>query len=177
MALACASTFGYAMNPPCANGLVGFQVRRFFEGVGIRLAGMMLLGKGAALPGARMARVTAGLASEGYQRLPRCRISDKSPARMSSVGTEVTAGVARLSSRASQLNSQNVLFRMTGPDTTPPYWFRRSLFLACSGGRKYPRASNRSFRTNSNRLAWSRFVPDLIATLTCAPEAMPYSAE
>src|SRR5438445_12341991 len=93
-ALACASTFGYAMKPPCANGLVGFQVSRFFDGAGIRLAGMRLFGNGAVLPGARMARVEAGLVSPGYQRLPRCRISERSPARISSVGTEVTAGVA-----------------------------------------------------------------------------------
>src|SRR5262249_36340720 len=144
---------------------------------GIRLAGMMLFGKGAALPGARMARVEAGLESEGYQRVSRCRVSGKSPARISKVGTEATAGGAPPSPPASPLKHHNVLFLIIGPDATPPYWFRRSLFLVCSGGRKNPRASNRSFRTNSKTLAWSLFVPDLMATLTCAPEAIPYSAE
>src|SRR5262245_13362068 len=138
------------MNPPSGNGLLSFQVSRFLDTWLMMVDGMTLFGKGVLLPGRRMARLTAGLASLGYQRLPGWRISEKSPARMASVGTDASAGVARRSRRASQLNSQNVFSRTIGPDSTVPYWFRRSLFFGWSGGRKNPRASNISLRTNSN---------------------------
>src|SRR5262245_6480790 len=177
MAWACASMLVYRMNPPGGKWLVSFQVSRLRETRLMRLGGMMLFGKGAALPGRRIARVAAGLASRGYHRLPGSSSSEKSPLRMASVGALVVEGVARRSFRASQLNSQNVRSFFTGPETTPPYWLRRSLFLGWLGGRKKPRASNRSLRTNSNSAPCRLLVPDLIATLTCAPEFTPNSAE
>src|SRR5262245_13986695 len=129
MACACASMLGYRIKPPCGKGLLSFQVRRFRETRLMRLGGIMLFGKGSALPGKRIARVAAGFASRGYHRLPGSSNSEKSPFLMASVGTLVVEGVARRSFRASQLNSQKVRSFLTGPETTAPYWFRRSLFL------------------------------------------------
>src|SRR5207244_5617833 len=109
------------MKPPCGKGLFSFQVSRLFETRLIRLVGIMLLGNGAVSPGARIARVAVGLASPGYQRLRGSRNSEKSPPRIATVGTDASAGVARRSRRASQLNSQKVLSRTMGPDATAPY--------------------------------------------------------
>src|SRR5262245_8700312 len=100
------------MNPPPGNGLVGFQVRMFFDTGLIRDAGMMLLGNGVLLSGKRIARVAGRLASLGYQRLPGWIISEKSSSRMANVGTVATLGVARRSRRPSKLNSQKVLSLM-----------------------------------------------------------------
>src|SRR5215831_12228479 len=124
-----------------------------------------------------MARVAAGLVSLGYQRLRGCNSSDISPDRIAMVATAALAGVARRSRELSQLNSQNVLLRRRGPDTTVPNWFRCSAFLACVGARKNPRASNILLRRNSNTVPCNWFVPDLMDRFTCAPEFMPYSAE
>src|SRR5437879_4150358 len=110
--------FEYAMNPPPGNGLVAFQVRTLFDTGLIMLDGMMLLGNGVLLPGKVIARVTAGLLSLGYQRFPRCTISEKSPWRMASVGTLLRFGVARTSRRPSYLNLQKVLFLISCTEST-----------------------------------------------------------
>ncbi len=150
-----ASMLGYARNPPPGNGLVFFQVRMLFDTGLIRLGGMILLGNGVLLPGKRMARVTVGLGSLGYQRFSGRMISERSPWRIAKVGTVATLGVARRSRRPSKLNSQKVLSLIIGPESTPPNWFFRSSFFGCWGGRKYPRASSLSLRRNSNATPWS----------------------
>src|SRR5689334_378005 len=119
-AAACASMLGYAMNPPSGNGLVLAELRIAFDTGLTRLGGMMLFGNGVLLPGKRMARVTVGLASLGYQRFPGRMISEKSPRRIADVGTVITLGVARRSRRPSKLNSQKVLSLIIGPEMTPP---------------------------------------------------------
>src|SRR5262245_38059229 len=109
------------MNPPSGNGLVSFHVRIFRDTWRIRLGGIILPGRGALLPGGRMARDAAGFASFGYQRLRGSRISEKSPERMAKVGTAPVEGVARRSRRASQFTSQKGLSFLTGPEATAPY--------------------------------------------------------
>src|SRR5215831_1783186 len=121
MARACESKLAWRRNPPSGNGLLSFHVSRFCDTRFISTSGTMLFGNGVLFPGGRIARDAPGFASRGYQRFPGCRNSEKSPPRIASVGTEPRAGVARLSRRASQLKSQNVLSRFNGPETTVPY--------------------------------------------------------
>src|SRR6266404_1735010 len=93
---------------------------------------MILPGKGA-LPGRP---IRTGAVLLGYQRLPACNSSEKSPLRIAAVATAAASGVARRSRRDSKFTSQNVRSFLMGPEPTPPYWFRRSLFFVCVGGRK-----------------------------------------
>ena len=116
------------MKPASGNGLRSFHVSRFCETLLIRFAGITLLGNGAVLPGSRIARVVPGVVSRGTSD-SRAGAFGEIADRMAKVGTDASAGVLRRSSRASQLNSQNVLSRTTGPESTVPYWFRRSLFF------------------------------------------------
>ena len=86
----------------------------------------------------------------------------------------------------STAEKKNVLFERTGPPIEKPNWCRSSSGVSPhapitpgsqSGKSKAFFASSRLLRRYSKTLPWKSFVPLLSATLICAPELRPYSAE
>src|ERR1019366_9130169 len=75
--------------------------------------------------------------------------------------------------RPSYETKKNVLSFRSGPPKVPPNWFWLNCGLTVL---KYPCALSTLLRKYSYTLPCHRLVPDLVTTLTTAPELRPYSA-
>src|ERR1022692_2365285 len=102
------------------------------------------------------------------------RRSEKSPARLSAVGTvEMVVSLVNWPVR-SQVTKKKVFSLRMGPPQDAPYWFRRI------GGRvaaKKLRALKTLFCNDSNRLPLYCPVPDRVDMVITPPVECPNSAE
>src|SRR5579863_2279248 len=94
---------------------VGRYGRKYVAGCEMRLAGMMLPGKGWYVNGSRIA----------WGLLPDSRF-EKLPPRCARLGTILLKSTPCSRPVLSQSAKKNVLFLMIGPPSVPPYWLRRS---------------------------------------------------
>src|SRR5437870_12812584 len=69
----------------------------------------------------------------------------------------------------------NILSRRRGPPSEPPNWFRLN-GGAPSEEAKNGRESNLLLRRYSKALPCHRFVPEVVTTVICPPDRLPYSA-
>src|SRR6266516_2551951 len=109
---------------------------------------------------------------------------EKSPPSSPAVGTLLKRVNPLLDRKPSQYPEKYVfesrpLYRpqgvgkITGPPTVRPYWFWRKAGFFCFAklSKKFA-ASNLSFRRNSQRSPCISLLPDLVTTLTLAPDEM-----
>src|SRR5271169_6061754 len=116
------------------------------------------------------------LATVAVGEVPDRGDAEKSPLSWAVVGTvtgwETTPWMIL---RPSYAAKKNVLSFLIGPPNVPPNWFWwKSGFGATVNVNGL--ALRSVLRKNSYTLPWNSLVPDLVTTLTTAPELRPYSA-